>query len=835
MVSQTCQQGTEQATHVPRLPRAYVPRPRLWTRLDAATDASLTLLVGPGGSGKTLGVSGWLRRDERAQESAWVLGDATWVPDRLAPLLDETTSDGRPRLLVIDDAHLLPMATVRALDDRLETAPDSFRVLLIARWDLPFARLGPELMGHLTVLRGELLRLDESESAALVAAHVPGDSDEVARAIAPRTQGWCAAVVLTARAVAAATDPLATARRYADGGSTVADRVASEVFATLQPRQRHLLLCVSGEPVVTPALAVHLSHDVRAGEALADLEAMGLLVTRVSAPPGSADGPEAWDHYRIHPLLTEVVRRRLAAGGVDVLRAAATVRRAVQLDVARGSTREAFGRLLDIGDHAAAATLLAEHGVTLLARGHGARVHDFALEHPSLVDVRPGAWFALAAERWSAGKVDAARQWLDRIVADPMPDTSTTALQLASARLMRSRLGLEPIVAAATNARQVLAGEHDTLTDHLVPMLLCELAVTQTWLGDLDRAEEALTRAVLLSRSHDLPGLTTSALSHLALTVFMLGRENASIALADEVRSLSGTSTGAGTGGDRPYAAQRAELATALSLGTGIESLHTGPRAVDDTVWAFHPADLSSKFWARMHRSRVLLARGSVSGAERALDVPLETPGLPDHLASAMDLERAFLASLSGDAAGLGRSLERLEAAARPARPPWSPGCGPTSTGTAGSPSTASPRLPSSRGSSSHRCAPSPWSPEPSWAATRHRASCSRRWWPPRRVAPRCPSWAGAGTGPSSPSCSRPSTPPATSAGSASSAPPWPTARGSRPTSDRPPPGPVSAWPCRKARSDRTSAPASATSSSSSPAGRRTPTSPPTCSSPRTP
>ena len=236
------------------------------------------------------------------------------------------------------------------------------------------------------MLRGELLRLDEAESRALVAAHVHTEADEVARAIAVRTQGWCAAVVLTARAVAAASDPLATARRYAEvGGSAVADRVASEVFATLQPRQRHLLLCVANEPGVTPALAVHLSHDTRADESLAELEAMGLLVTRVSPSTGTTG-----ERFLIHPLLTEVVRRRLSAGGVDVLRAAATVRRAVQLDVARGDTGDAFRRLVDIGHHAAAATLLADHGVTLLARGHGARIDTFAAEHPSVVDVETG-------------------------------------------------------------------------------------------------------------------------------------------------------------------------------------------------------------------------------------------------------------------------------------------------------------------------------------------------------------------------------------------------------------------------------------------------------------
>ena len=70
MVGQARQQPIELATHVPRLPRAYVPRARLWARLDVATESTLTLLVGPGGSGKTLGVSGWLRRSASPRSPA---------------------------------------------------------------------------------------------------------------------------------------------------------------------------------------------------------------------------------------------------------------------------------------------------------------------------------------------------------------------------------------------------------------------------------------------------------------------------------------------------------------------------------------------------------------------------------------------------------------------------------------------------------------------------------------------------------------------------------------------------------------------------------------------
>src|SRR4051795_8129898 len=84
------QQRTERASHgvavanrpaphmSPPLPRVYIRRPQLWERLDRATESAVTLLVAPGGAGKTLGVSGWLRATTapQADDAVWVQADA---------------------------------------------------------------------------------------------------------------------------------------------------------------------------------------------------------------------------------------------------------------------------------------------------------------------------------------------------------------------------------------------------------------------------------------------------------------------------------------------------------------------------------------------------------------------------------------------------------------------------------------------------------------------------------------------------------------------------------------------------------------------------------------
>ena len=223
-------------------------------------------------------------------------------------------------------------------------------MLLLSRYDLPFSRLVPELLGEFAVIRGVVLRMDDDEARTLIAVHACTDSEAVVDAVTRHAQGWAAAVVLTARAVAASVDPVASARGFADGQASIAGRLADEVFADLPSRERHLLLCIAGEEQVTTETAAHLSHVDNAADVLAGLEGMGLLVSRLPegwrpAVDGSSE-PDTTLAYRIHPLLIEIVRRRLAAGGVDVERAQDAVRRAVRLDASAGHPETTFNRLV---------------------------------------------------------------------------------------------------------------------------------------------------------------------------------------------------------------------------------------------------------------------------------------------------------------------------------------------------------------------------------------------------------------------------------------------------------------------------------------------------------
>ena len=293
------------------------------------------MLVAPAGAGKTLGVAGWLQH--RAPEPThWVDGHQQSGP-ALDRLLEEAGNrEGPPALVVVDDAHLLPATAVRVLDARLGAAPDRLRVVLLTRWDLALSKLVPQLLGHLTVIRGDALRLTDAETGELVRVHLPDADAALVDAIRTKAQGWCAAVVL---APGPARRRRAAPTSYAGSGRPApVSRTSSPARSSLgwRPLERHLLLCCAAEPVLTAALANRLTGDPGAGDVLATLEQTGLLVNRVVGGSADDDADPSGARYTIHPLLREVARRRRVAGGVDAERARESVLRETRLDLAQG-------------------------------------------------------------------------------------------------------------------------------------------------------------------------------------------------------------------------------------------------------------------------------------------------------------------------------------------------------------------------------------------------------------------------------------------------------------------------------------------------------------------
>lgn len=597
--------------------------------------------MGPVGSGKTMGVAGWVLKRHLEAGSIWLVADASWTTESLAPFLDRIDpSSGTPALVVIDDAHLLPRSVLSDIIARVRDLPDSLRLVLISLVEPRGDWLGADLAGNVTRLNAELLRLDDEESAVLIAAHARTRSREVARTIARRADGWSAAVVLMARALGSSPDPVAAAGRLESIGPQPADRVADEAFATMSERERHVLLCVANEGDVRVDLAARLSADPEAGRVLDGLATVGLLVT------SSVSRPEHVLTYAVHPLLAEVVRRRIATGGVDVTRAAATVRGAVDLDVARGHTEGALRRLVTMGQDAAAEQLIVSRGLALILRGDGASVAEFARQRPQVVEDNPGTWVPVMYGHWYSDETVAAAVWLDRIighVADPV--------ELATAHLLRARLGLEASEPAVVDARSVVAAAQSGDGGTATLDLYYELGVTECWVGDYEEARQHLLTVVRIAESRDLPALAVAARSHVAVVLMLQSSNQVAVEYIADI--LSGRLTVSRSVRDR------CRVVADMVAVEGLPSEAIGSLDPDLPI-STREGDPTLQFLVQYRRAEVLLFQGDLVGATRALEAPPRPAVLPESVLARLTIARGTLAALTRDRVNLKALRDRL-------------------------------------------------------------------------------------------------------------------------------------------------------------------------------
>jgi LuxR family maltose regulon positive regulatory protein len=306
-------------------------RPRLEHRLDDAIEHTLTLVCAPPGSGKTALVSDWIS-ERPALVTAWVTVDhrnsdgdqlIRDVAGRLAGLgiLDgptagqsEATSSLLDRLeqwatppssvvVVIDDAHEISDARVwRDLDRMIYAAPPWLRWVVLSRAEPPLRVERLRLAGRLSQLHAADLAFDDEEGAALMAWFGLTLSDDEARQLVTWSEGWAAALCLAARAMrqeAPRRVPWECARV---GEAFVLDFLVQEVLDRLRPADRRFLLTLCVADLITPALAMSLTHNAMAGHSLRRLERSGTFLLEVD-PTGS--------RYRFHGLMAEMLRARL--------------------------------------------------------------------------------------------------------------------------------------------------------------------------------------------------------------------------------------------------------------------------------------------------------------------------------------------------------------------------------------------------------------------------------------------------------------------------------------------------------------------------------------------
>jgi len=667
-------QDRQRLDRMPIVPQPWVERPRLLARIDVAVERPLTLVVAPAGAGKTVTLARWAR-DHSGVSVRWLnahqnldirsigqqLLEAAEAPEEL--LLDGTVEEQIAELcealepltarevVVVDDAHALPHSCFVLLGELLNRCPDSVHVVLLSRWDPPVPLLLLEIQEKVSVLRGHQLRMTTQEARRLVVLHAGAHNGGHVDAIVRYADGWAAVLVLAGQQLRRDPGSVSfTLEQVTSTGLGLADALASQVFSSLVERQRHVLLCIAGESAITRPDAARLTGDPQAGDVLEELERVGLLVSREPSPADDATGQV---RFRLHPLLLEVLRRRVAVGGVEVLRARAVVLKAAALDRAHGDIERALRRMLWVRAFEEAADLVSELGLDLLAAGHADHVHRLASAAPDVIAARPRTWLVMALTRRRQGHLAEAAHWCQLILrrtsdepsgagADAQPDE----FDLALVHLIRSVSGNDAMLAAIEDANALIARRPRPISLARRALLLVELASAETWLGRLAPAAEHLATSVAICRQSGFRGLLPDGLSRLAVAELLRARNVAAIEAATEALELVPGGRGALPDECRDRAALVLELAHEQTLPWALrppeESGSQGAPDSDGTT-----AMLRLVLAARVAAARGADGRTVLSASPQ---LPLE---LSRHMSVLLDLERCAYAVQAGDAVGL--------------------------------------------------------------------------------------------------------------------------------------------------------------------------------------
>jgi LuxR family maltose regulon positive regulatory protein len=316
----------------PALPRHWIRRDRLDRLLTEALQHRLTVVTGAPGAGKTVLLADWAHGRPNGLV-AWLSVEAAdndrgcfWrqvasaladvnshddasgdtAPEDVRPfnLLVRHTSANRPRVLIIDDFHLITdPSLVDAVAHLVHHLPAHLRVVLAGQGPTGFPLHELLAAGEATVLGDHHLRFTVEESAALIAlaSNRLLPPDEVAM-LAERSEGWAAGIYLAGVGLADADDTSGFVRRYSGSYGPVAEYLEHEILLRQPPDILRFLLETSVLGSFSAGLARAVTGLRDAGEILEGLSEQSQFVIRL-------DSGDAM--FRYHRLLADVLASRL--------------------------------------------------------------------------------------------------------------------------------------------------------------------------------------------------------------------------------------------------------------------------------------------------------------------------------------------------------------------------------------------------------------------------------------------------------------------------------------------------------------------------------------------
>ncbi len=498
---------------VPELRPKLVSRTGLVNRLRAAKGARVVSVTAPAGYGKTTLLAQWADRDPRT--FAWVSledrdndpaafltyvaaavdgikpvdagvfraaasgSDAMWAT-ALPRLGAALSTIGKPIVLVLDDVHeLRDRDCLDALEPIAQHLPDGSHLVLSGRVEdgLPLARL--RAAGQLLEIGPADLALTDEEAKALFAAVGVDASEEEARTLNERAEGWVAGLYLAALfAVAAGPEAL---RSFGGDDRFIADYLRAEHLAGLSRTELEFLTRTAILDRMSGSLCDELLERTDSARRLEALEQANFFVVPL-------DHHREW--YRYHHLFRDMLRAELDRTAPEL--AGVLHGRAASWCERNGMADAAIEHASAAGDIAEVARLVSAFALPYYRSGRVVTVErwlrrfddsDVLLRFPAV------AGFGAFVHALRGRPEQADRYWyaLQHSASEgPMPDGSASPQSWAAVvRALLCRHGVEGM---QTDAREALA--ELSPSSFWRPVALEMLAISLLFTGDLERAEE---------------------------------------------------------------------------------------------------------------------------------------------------------------------------------------------------------------------------------------------------------------------------------------------------------------------------------------------------------
>ncbi|ACL25444.1 LuxR C-terminal-related transcriptional regulator [Chloroflexus aggregans] len=642
---------------------SLLARPRLYEWLRHALHSRVVLITAPAGYGKTsllavwIGESGkewsqiaWLTLDaadndlrrlfayllealphlsptRRAQLQALLETEAGLDAEQwCAELLNDLVEIGDATIMVFDDYHTITDNQIHhAIAFLVEHLPPRCRLIIATRSDPPLPLARWRARGQLAELRSFDLAFTPEEAAAflLEEMELPLEREQIV-ALLESTEGWPAGLHLAALALRHHPHQDKLVNAIISGNRYVVDYLIEDVFNQQPFHIQQFLLQTSildrlCGPLCDAVIGINereineQSHSSYSQSILTELERNNLFLFPL-------DTERNW--YRYHHLFADVLRERLETGSSPD-RIALLHRRAGAWFAAHGMLPLAINHALRAQAFDDVVAMIEPIGLAVVSQVGEAtlrrwlpQIPDTAFEqHPRLALLR--AWLATTDYQ-----MEDAAYWIavaERALAGVASGTATSFGPIANLRGELSAVRVRLAVLRGDNDRVLQEGQQalawlQTDNQALRMRVAKDLGYAYFAQGDLMRAEQAFSEAIVNGFNAGLPYISAMATSDDAYTKALRGSIGAAIQTCRETinhmlrRNRDRASPGIGL----PF------LTLADLHGVRHEFAGALP-ALAEAESSIKPGNTTSYLCLLIVTARINRARGDVAGALRVV------------------------------------------------------------------------------------------------------------------------------------------------------------------------------------------------------------------------